>query len=220
MASQNQLTPIIGVCQARMYLWEKMSVQCAYRRSVTARIPDHHCHSQPQETMVLPTPLRPIHVYWKYYQATHHRDFHIFPQPAHELQVCQRPGASRRLGCDCCYGRASCTASRRQSWAIHLRYKESCSFVTADLQNFCSWALRARLFFSLTRHPTTTLGISQDQLHSFFTSLAPGTFSPPRTKLLHSALRITPISSKLSDAFSLVLLFNPMVLSLADTVTL
>lgn len=99
MACQNQLTPIIGVCQARMYLWEMMSVWCAYSRSVTARIPGHHCHSQliPQETMVLPTPLRPIHVHWKYYQAAHHRDFPIFPQPAHELQVCQRPGASRRL---------------------------------------------------------------------------------------------------------------------------
>lgn len=35
---------------------------------------------------------------------------------------------------------------RRQSWAICLRYKESCSFVTTDLQNFRSWALRARLF--------------------------------------------------------------------------
>lgn len=64
------------------------------------------------------------------------------------------------------------------------------------------------------------LGISQNQLHSFFTSLAPGTFSPPKTKLLHSTLRITPISSQLSDAFSLVLLFNPMVLNLADAVTL
>lgn len=147
MACQNQLTPIIGVCQARMYLWEMMSAQCAYSRSVTARIPGHHCHSQliPQETMVLPTSLRPIHVHWKYYQAAHHRDFHIFPQPAHELRYV------RDLELAEGWVATALTAEplvqrRRQSWAIRLRYKESCSFVTADLQNFCSWALRARLF--------------------------------------------------------------------------